>query len=66
MPAAVVLDAYPDHTFDAAVVKIYPEADRQKGTVKGRAFEQWAAMRLPRWCSQCWAAIRSITGRWKS
>jgi hypothetical protein len=45
MPAAVVLDAYPDHTFDAAVVKIYPEADRQKGTVKGRAFEQWAAMR---------------------
>ncbi len=34
MPAVVVLDAYPDLSFDAAVVKIYPEADRQKGTVK--------------------------------
>ena len=34
MPAAVVLDAYPERSFDAAVVKIYPEADRQKGTVK--------------------------------
>jgi RND family efflux transporter MFP subunit len=34
MPAAVVLDAYPNHSFEAAVVKIYPEADRQKGTVK--------------------------------
>ena len=27
-------DAYPERSFDAAVVKIYPEADRQKGTVK--------------------------------
>jgi RND family efflux transporter MFP subunit len=34
MPARVVLDAYPDHPFEAQVVKIYPEADRQKGTVK--------------------------------
>src|SRR5579885_3223552 len=34
MPASVVLDAYPDRSFDAKVVKIYPEADRQKGTVK--------------------------------
>jgi hypothetical protein len=34
MPAAVVLDAYPERGFEAAVVKIYPEADRQKGTIK--------------------------------
>jgi multidrug efflux pump subunit AcrA (membrane-fusion protein) len=34
MPASVVLDAYPDRTFEARVVKIYPQADRQKGTVK--------------------------------
>ncbi len=34
MPATVVLDAYPDRNFDARVVKIYPEADRQKGTLK--------------------------------
>ncbi|MGB6090156.1 MAG: efflux RND transporter periplasmic adaptor subunit [Candidatus Binataceae bacterium] len=33
-PATVLLDAYPDRPFDARVVKIYPEADRQKGTVK--------------------------------
>ena len=34
MPAAVVLDAYPDRRFDASFVKVYPAADRQKGTVK--------------------------------
>ncbi|MGA2409297.1 MAG: efflux RND transporter periplasmic adaptor subunit [Candidatus Binataceae bacterium] len=34
MPATVVLDAYTDRSFNAQVVKIYPEADRQKGTVK--------------------------------
>lgn len=34
MPASVVLDAYPDQSFEARVVKIYPQADRQKGTVK--------------------------------
>ncbi|HTR62360.1 MAG TPA: efflux RND transporter periplasmic adaptor subunit [Candidatus Binataceae bacterium] len=34
MPATVILDAYPDQSFDARVVKIYPQADRQKGTVK--------------------------------
>jgi RND family efflux transporter MFP subunit len=34
MPATVVLDAYPERTFEARVVKIYPEADRQKGTLK--------------------------------
>ena len=34
MPAVVVLDAYPAHNFDALVAKIYPEADRQKGTLK--------------------------------
>jgi RND family efflux transporter MFP subunit len=33
-PANVVLDAYPDRKFDAALVKVYPAADRQKGTVK--------------------------------
>src|SRR6266446_5436706 len=33
-PAVVALDAYPDKQFDAAVVKVYPAADRQKGTVK--------------------------------
>jgi RND family efflux transporter MFP subunit len=34
MPATVVLDAYPERNFDARVAKIYPEADRQKGTLK--------------------------------
>jgi RND family efflux transporter MFP subunit len=33
-PASVVLDAFPDRNFAAKVVKIYPAADRQKGTVK--------------------------------
>lgn len=33
-PATVIPDAYPDSPFPAQVVKIYPEADRQKGTVK--------------------------------
>ena len=33
-PASVVLDAYPDKSFDASLVKIYPAADRQKGTVR--------------------------------
>ena len=33
-PASVIPDAYPDNPFAAKVVKIYPEADRQKGTVK--------------------------------
>jgi RND family efflux transporter MFP subunit len=33
-PANVVLDAYPTRRFDGRLVKIYPEADRQKGTVK--------------------------------
>jgi RND family efflux transporter MFP subunit len=33
-PASVVLDAFPDRAFAATVVKIYPAADRQKGTVK--------------------------------
>jgi RND family efflux transporter MFP subunit len=32
--ATVVLDSYPDREFSAAVVKMYPEADRQKGTIK--------------------------------
>jgi RND family efflux transporter MFP subunit len=32
--AAVIPDAYPDKSFTASVAKIYPEADRQKGTVK--------------------------------
>jgi HlyD family secretion protein len=33
-PASVVLDAYPNDSFNASVVKIYPAADRQKGTVE--------------------------------
>ncbi len=33
-PASVTLDAYPDKQFEAVLVKVYPEADRQKGTVK--------------------------------
>ena len=33
-PVVVALDAYPDKQFDAALVKVYPAADRQKGTVK--------------------------------
>src|SRR5256886_5241162 len=33
-PAVVALDSYPDKKFDAALVKVYPAADRQKGTVK--------------------------------
>ena len=33
-PVVVVLDSYPDKKFDAALVKVYPAADRQKGTVK--------------------------------
>lgn len=32
--ATAVLDAYPMREFGATLVKIYPEADRQKGTVK--------------------------------
>jgi RND family efflux transporter MFP subunit len=34
MPAKIIPDAYQERSFDANVVKIYPEADRQKGTVK--------------------------------
>jgi len=34
MAAVVVPDAYPQSHFDATLVKIYPEADRQKATVK--------------------------------
>jgi RND family efflux transporter MFP subunit len=34
MPAIAVLDAYPERNFDAVVAKIYPEADRQKGTLE--------------------------------
>jgi RND family efflux transporter MFP subunit len=33
-PAVVIPDAYPQARFDAKLVKIYPEADRQKATVK--------------------------------
>jgi RND family efflux transporter MFP subunit len=33
-PVVVTLDSYPDKPFDAALVKVYPAADRQKGTVK--------------------------------
>jgi HlyD family secretion protein len=33
-PASVIPDSFPDQSYDARVVKIYPAADRQKGTVK--------------------------------
>ena len=33
-PAIVVPDAYADRRFEASLVKLYPKADRQKGTVK--------------------------------
>src|SRR5260221_595632 len=33
-PATVVPDAYAARRFNASLVKVYPEADRQKGTVK--------------------------------
>jgi len=33
-PVLVALDSYPDKQFDAALVKVYPAADRQRGTVK--------------------------------
>jgi multidrug efflux pump subunit AcrA (membrane-fusion protein) len=32
--ANVTPDSYPDRVFEASVVKIYPAADRQKGTIK--------------------------------
>jgi len=33
-PAQVTPDAYPDVKYDAKVVKLYPQVDRQKGTLK--------------------------------
>src|SRR5437870_3983370 len=33
-PAIAVPDAYADRRFEASLVKVYPKADRQKGTVK--------------------------------
>jgi HlyD family secretion protein len=33
-PALVTPDAYPDAKYDAEVVKLYPQVDRQKGTLK--------------------------------
>src|SRR5207247_5104964 len=33
-PVVVASDSYTDKQFDAALVKVYPAADRQKGTVK--------------------------------
>ena len=33
-PAQVTPDAYPDARYDAEVVKLYPQLDRQKGTLK--------------------------------
>lgn len=33
-PAYVIPDAYPDLRYPAAVVKMYPQVDRQKGTLK--------------------------------
>ena len=36
-PAVVVPDAYPEARYDAEVAKIYPQVDRQKGTLKVEA-----------------------------
>jgi RND family efflux transporter MFP subunit len=33
-PARVVPEAYPDRSYDARVVKLYPQINRQKGTLK--------------------------------
>src|SRR4029453_9227700 len=33
-PAEVIPDAYPDATYAASVVKLYPQVNRQKGTLK--------------------------------
>jgi RND family efflux transporter MFP subunit len=33
-PARVTPDAYPNHPYAAQVVKLYPQVDRQKGTLK--------------------------------
>ena len=33
-PAEVVPDAFPDRKYDAQVVKLYPQVNRQKGTLK--------------------------------
>lgn len=33
-PALVVPDAYPDRRYDAVVAKLYPQVDRQKGTLR--------------------------------
>jgi RND family efflux transporter MFP subunit len=33
-PAEVIADAYPERTYAAAVVKLYPQVNRQKGTLK--------------------------------
>ncbi len=33
-PASVIPDAYPDAKYDARVVKLYPQVDRQKGTLR--------------------------------
>lgn len=33
-PARVTPDAYPDRHYEAEVVKLYPQVDRQKGTLK--------------------------------
>jgi RND family efflux transporter MFP subunit len=32
--SSVIPDSYPDRTFEASVIKVYPAADRQKGTIK--------------------------------
>jgi RND family efflux transporter MFP subunit len=47
-PARVIPDAYPDRSFDATLVKIYPEADRQKGTVKVEVSIQKPDLRIIR------------------
>src|SRR5206468_8927248 len=53
-PVVVALDSYPDKKFDAALVKVYPAADRQKGTVKIRSEER----RVGKECRSRWAAYQ--------
>lgn len=36
-PAEVIADAYPEHAYAASVVKLYPQVNRQKGTLKVEA-----------------------------
>jgi hypothetical protein len=53
------LVATENHTGGVALHLVCPKEAHQ-------AFERQVPTRLPKWCSQCSPAIRSITSRWKS